>query len=192
MIKLTPQQIILISSLLFIFYSSTASGQTENKFATQGTKELGGSISFQRLTPVFNGRSGEATTIFSLAPYFGFFVYNGFEIGFNPAEITVINQYGNSITQTTICIAPSYNIKVGDKIFFFFEAQVGYAHKSSGKIKENGISWGGRTGAKLALTNRGLLNLSLQYFSLTLNQKEVSNRNGFNQLLFSTGWTIWF
>lgn len=181
---------LVLFMVAFLFAS--ARGQEANNFASQGTKELGGSISYQKFTPVFNGMKGNATTIFSFAPYFGYFVFNGFEIGLNPAEIAVISQSGNRTIQTMVFAAPGYNVKVVDKIYLFIEAKIGYSRKSSNGYNEAGFSWGGRTGVKFALLNGGLLNLSFQYLSVTMNPKEASKRNGFNQVLISVGWTVWF
>lgn len=191
-VKLIPQKIIYIIFLIFAFSLSSGKAEESKKFTVQGTKELGGSISYQRINPVFNGRTGGATTIFSLAPYFGFFVFKEIEIGVNPCDLTLVSQSGNTTIQTMIFVAPSYNLKVVDKVYLFIETQIGYTHKSCNGYNEDGFSWGSRTGAKLALTNNGLLNLSLQYLSVTMNPEEASDRNGFNQLLLSVGWTVWF
>ena len=62
---------VSLTVLLLVLFASVSSAQGRNKFATQGSTELGGSISFQSLTPVSNGNTGDATTVFSLAPYVG-------------------------------------------------------------------------------------------------------------------------
>jgi len=165
--------------------------QEANKFALKGSTELGGSISFQSLTPVSNGNTGDATTIFSLAPFIGYFVTDGFEIGLNPFGITSVSFSGSSATQIMILAAPSYNFKTEGIAYPFIEALLGYSSQSNGS-SSSGFSWGGRGGVKLAVTNKGLLNLAVQYVQIKLNPSGATNRYGSNQLAISAGFTVWF
>jgi len=174
-----------------IVFASVSSAQETKKFALKGSTELGGSISFQSLTPVSNGNTGNVTTIFSLAPYVGYFVTDGFEIGLNPLEITSISLSGSSATQVMIFAAPSYNFKTEGIAYPFIEALLGYTFQSNGSSR-SGFSWGGRGGVKLAVTDKGLLNLAIQYIQITLNPSGATNRYGSNQLAIAGGFTVWF
>jgi hypothetical protein len=191
-VKLVLKTIISIAVMILILAYDSVESQEINKFAEKGITEIGGAISFQRLTPVFDGKTGETTTIFSLAPYAGFFICDGFEMGLNPLELVIISRSGTNTIQTMIFAAPAYHFKVGTKTYPFIEALIGYALKSSDGYSNHGFSWGARSGVKLALIDRGLLNLSVQYLNVTMNPKKAANRNGFNQLLLSAGWTVWF
>ncbi len=165
--------------------------QEMNRFALKGCTELGGSISFQSVTPVYNGNSGDATTVFSLSPFIGYFPADGFEIGVNPFGITSATHSGHTATQVTIFAAPSYNFKTEGIAYPFIEALIGYTSQTDGSTF-SGFSWGGRAGVKLAVTGKGLLNLALQYIQITLNPEGAANRNGSNQLAISAGFTVWF
>jgi len=181
---------VLVLAVLIVFASISPAQETK-KFALKGSTELGGSISFQSLTPVSNGNTGDATTIFSLAPYIGYFVADGFEIGLNPLGITSISLSGSSATQVMIFAAPSYNFKTEGIAYPFIEALLGYTSQSNGSSR-SGFSWGGRGGVKLAVTDKGLLNLAIQYIQITLNPSGATNRYGSNQLAIAGGFTVWF
>jgi hypothetical protein len=178
--------------MLFTVFTSTSNGQESKNFTLKGTKEFGGSISYQRITPVVAGSSAGSNSIFSFTPFIGYFLDSGFELGINPVEIITIKQLGYTTTQVLAFLAPSYNFIFSDKIFPFIEAQIGFAYKAYNEYTEKGISYGGRTGIKIGLAKRGLLNLSLQYIRITLNPKDATGRYGFNQFLMSAGWTVWY
>ena len=187
-----PRTQILLGFLMCLLIAAQSNAQEPRKFATMGTTELGGSISFISSTPVYNGNTGTATTIFSLAPFIGYFVSDGFEIGVDPLGVTVISSSGSSsYTQVMIFAAPSYNFKTNGNTYPFIEGLLGYASQSSGSSSNSGFSWGGRGGVKLAVTDKGLLNLAIQYVQITLNSSGAPNRSGNNQLTISAGFTIW-
>jgi len=165
--------------------------QEGKKFATKGSTELGGSISFQSLTTVSNGNTGDATTIFAIAPYIGYFVTDGFEIGLNPLGFTSMSYSGSSVKEIMIFVAPSYNFKTEGIVYPFVEALLGYTSVSNGS-SESGFSWGGRGGVKIAVTDKCLLNFGIQYVQITLNPSGTTNRYGTNQLTISAGFTVWF
>jgi hypothetical protein len=189
--KCTLSHFTVFTLAMIVCIASVSFAQDGKKFATKGSSELGGSISFQSLTPVSNGNTGDATTIFSLAPFIGYFVTDGFEIGLNPLGITSISYSGSSATQIMILAAPSYNFKTEGIVYPFIEALLGYSSQSNGSTR-SGFSWGGRGGVKLAVTDTGLLNLGIQYVQITLNPSGATNRYGSNQLAISAGFTVWF
>jgi len=176
---------------MFVLVGSASLAQPGKKFATAGDIELGGSISFQTTSPVYNGRTGDAMTIFSLSPFIGFFVANGLEVGLNPLGITVISYSGSSATSVMVFAAPSYNLNTGGNVYPFIEALLGYTAESNSS-SVSGFSWGGRGGLKIALTGKGLLNLGVQYLQITLNPSGATSRNGENQLAISAGFSVWF
>lgn len=182
---------VFLLLVMFVLFASISNAQEMKKFALKGSTELGGSISFQSLTPVSNGNTGDATTVFSLMPYIGYFVTDGFEIGLNPLGIASYSFSGNSTTQVMIFAAPSYNFKTEGIAYPFIEALLGYTSQSDGSTR-SGFSWGGRGGVKLAITNQGLLNLAIQYVQITMNPSGANNRYGQNQLSVSAGFTVWF
>jgi hypothetical protein len=191
MMKSWPWRVLSIL-LLFGLLVCTCSGQGSDRFAAQGTTEAGGSISFLSMSPVSNDQTGDATTTFTFAPFVGYFVTDGFEIGVNPLGITVFSfPHSSSETLISIFVAPSYNFKTEGNAYPFIEALLGYTSESNGTTY-SGFSWGGRGGVKVAVTGNALLNLGLEYLQVTLNPSGASKRNGYNQLLVSAGFTVWF
>ncbi|MGD0337994.1 MAG: hypothetical protein ABSB78_04335 [Bacteroidota bacterium] len=157
----------------------------------KGSTELGGSASFLSTTPVSNGNTGDATTVFTVAPFIGYFVADGFEIGLNPLEVVHTSTKNSSATLIMIFAAPSYNFKTEGIAYPFIEALLGYTSYSNSSSL-SGFSWGGRGGVKLAVTEKGLLNLGVQYLQITMNPSGAKERNGANQLSISAGFTVWF
>ena len=182
---------VLAWLLIYAFSSFPCVGQEARNFAVKGTTEVGGNISFQSLTPVFNGNTGDAATLFTMAPFIGYFVSDGFEIGVNPLGVSVFSISGSSSTSFRIFVAPSYNFKTEGIAYPFIEALLGYTTESNGASR-SGFSWGGRAGVKLAVMGNGLLNLGVQYLQITLNPSGTSNRYGSNELNVSAGFTVWF
>lgn len=184
-------RISLIALALVLCLASVSRAQEDKKFGMKGTTELGGNIQFQSMTPVVNGSTHESMTVFSVAPFIGYFVADGFELGVNPLGITSISTAGGSVTEVMIMAAPSYNFKTEGNAHPFIEALVGYTTQSSGDNSASGLSWGGRGGVKISVTDKGLLNLGIQYLQITTNPDGATTRYGSNQLTISAGFTIW-
>jgi hypothetical protein len=100
-------------------------------------------------------------------------------------------------TTINILLAPAYNVKLRESIYYFFEAQAGYSTQIIGgslaylNPRREGFSWGGRTGLKVIITGKSLLNVGLQYQEITLTPKNESERMGSNNFMFSLGFSIW-
>jgi hypothetical protein len=138
-----------------------------------------------------------------LGPQIGYFVTDGFEIGFNPGisllpGISVISpSSGNSTTMLQLFFYPGYNLRPeGSNIFPFLEVPLGYTSISDGSTSESGFSWGVKGGAKIAAAKHLLLTVFVEYLQVTLNPSETptyygvpssSGRNGFNFISFGVG-----
>lgn len=185
-----------LSSMLLILgsigiLSPVCLAQGEKGFAMKGATELGGSISFESQTMIYRGNSGGTASYFSFTPYAGYFITDGFELGFDPLGISTFSYSGGTtVTQLMIFAAPSYNFRTESIAYPFVEALLGYTSNSSGGT-QSGFSWGGRAGVKLAVTGNGLLNLALQYTEITENPSGSSGRTGWNEFLISAGFSIW-
>lgn len=180
----------IVAAMLVLTASSTFA-QVHPLFASKGVTEVGGSISFVSTTPVSNGSTGDALTTFSLQPFIGYFVADGFELGLNPLGITTTSFHGSSSTRITIFAAPSYNFRTAGVTFPFIEALLGYTSQSDGSTL-SGFSWGGRAGVKLAVGGNALVNIGMQYLQITMNPNGATNRFGTNQLSITAGFTVWF
>ncbi len=182
---------IVVAVFVAAFTAPTARAQETRDFATRGVTELGGSFSYQSVTPIEDGVSGSNISYLTLAPYVGYFIDDGFELGLNPFGITTISSGGHSTTEVMILIAPSYNIRTQSIVYPFVEALLGYSSVSDGS-SDNGATWGFRGGVKMAVTGRGLLNLGIQFLEVTENPSGATNRFGRNEFSFSAGFTVYF
>ncbi len=183
---------LLLTAVMLIAGGPGAQAQTGKRFAMTGVTELGGSLSFQSITPVSNGNTGDATNYLTVAPFIGYFVTDGFELGFNPFGITYISSGGSSSTQIMILIAPSYNFQTQGSAYPFIEGLVGYTSSSSSNASSrSGISFGARAGVKVEVAEHGLLNVGVQYLQITMDPEGADNRNGSNNLGITAGFTIW-
>lgn len=179
--------------LLITIITSNVNAQ-ESQFANKTVTELSGTLSYSSFTMVNNGETGDAISIFTIAPQIGYFVVDGFELGLGtgvsllPGFSILSPEDGESTSFLQIFFAPSYNIKTKNKSLFpFIEAQLGYTSISSGDQTDSGFSYGGRAGLKIAAVEHFLINLSVQYLLITLNESGETERDGFNYLMFGVG-----
>ena len=163
-------------------------------FATKGTTELAGTVSFSTYTPVSGDRTGDATSLFTFAPQVGYFVSDGLELGLStgfallPGVTVITPSSGKSTTFTQLFFSPSYNFQTkGEDIFPFIEGQLGYTAVSSGNYTESGLSYGGRGGIKIVAAEHFLITPSVQYLAITLNREGATTRTGFNYLVVGVG-----
>ena len=163
-------------------------------FGKQGTTEIAGGISFASFTPVDNGKTGEATTLFSLGPEIGYFVVDGLEIGFNPGVsllpgLSVVTpSTGDATTVLQLFAYPAYNFHLeGSQVNPFLEVPFGYTSMSSGNNSQSGFSWGVKGGFKVVATGHLLITFYGQYLSLSFTPKNATERSGFNFLSFGVG-----
>ena len=186
--------------LLLIAGSAIAAGQEQrHHWTSRGTVELGGSATYQSVWGVVNGNTSNSPAfIFSAMPFVGYFVIDGLELGLNPAGIVVSGGTGRStVTQLRALFAPSYNFRTSTVSTPFVEGLAGVTTQTTdatggGTATLAGFTWGGRAGIKVALTDRGLLTIGVEYLLVTLNPPGASARNGYNELSVSAGWTVWF
>jgi hypothetical protein len=179
--------------MLAVSFGTTFS--QDAKFATKGIVEIGGSVSFSSFTPVVNGESAEdGLSILTFAPQFGYFLGDGFELGFAtgisllPGISSISPDEGDGVTLVQLFAAPSYNFTTGSESAFpFIEGLLGFTSVASGGDDASGFSYGGRAGAKIVLVDHLLMTVSGQYLLITFNPEGADERNGFNYLSFGVG-----
>jgi len=180
---------------------STAQCQMQNKFAQQGTVELGGNISYENDTYSYN---------LTAEPYIGWFPIDGLEIGFDPIQYFYRNGYFwtgyatiYSQSNAMILFAPSYNLKLTHTSFLCIEGLIGYAHiyaygnsdpptgAYGGPFTESdsGIAYGGHISLKLALSNSGLFNIGVQYLRIVYPASQDFTF-GYNDISLIAGFTV--
>ncbi len=182
----------IVTGVMFIACLLAAQAAAQDKyFGKSGTMEIGGSISFASITPVSNGESGDATTLLSFGPEVGYFVFDGFEIGFSPGMsllpgVSVITpQRGDGTTVLQLFAFPAYNFHLeGGQVTPFLQVPFGYTSMSSGSNTLSGFSWGIKGGLKVVATNHLLLTCYGQYLALSFSPENATKRAGFNFLSY--------
>ena len=190
---------ILTFAALSLFTISSSGIAQDRQFAKEGVTEISGTLSYSSFTSVSRGETGDAISIFTLAPQIGYFITDGFELSLGtgvsliPGFSVISPEDGESTSLLQLFLAPSYNIKTNDaKLYPFLEAQLGYTSLSSGDDTNSGFSYGGRAGIKIAAVEHFLVNLSVQYLLITLNESGATERNGFNYLTVGVGISGYF
>lgn len=192
---LTSKVLGIVSIVALLFFLSSATIAQEKQFATKGTTELAGTVSYSNFTMVSNGETSDNDlSIFTLAPQIGYFIADGFELGLGtgisllPGYSSISPSQGESTNILQLFLAPSYNLRIENKSLFpFLEGQLGYTSMSSGNTTESGFSYGGRIGMKVVAANNFLITFSAQYLLITLNRDGAEKRNGINYLNIGVG-----
>ncbi|HUL45185.1 MAG TPA: outer membrane beta-barrel protein [Bacteroidota bacterium] len=166
----------------------------QHRFAEKGITELSGSVAFSSITPVSNGKTGDAITLFSIGPQVGYFVEDGFEVGVStgitllPGLSVITPPEGDATTVVQLFFSPAYNFLLKDNNATpFIEMDLGYTSISSGNESQSGFSFGGKAGFKIPVVDHFLVSLSAQYLAITLNPNNATERTGFNYLTFGVG-----
>jgi hypothetical protein len=190
--------ILILIVLLLITITSSGIAQ-DRQFATKGVTELTGTVSYSNFTSVNNGETGDAISIFTIAPQVGYFVVDGLELGLGtgvsllPGFSVLSPEDDESTSFLQIFFAPSYNIKTENKSLYpFIEAQAGYTSISSDGDTQSGFSYGGRAGLKIVAVEHLLVSISAQYLLIKLNESGETERDGFNYLTFGIGVSGYF
>jgi hypothetical protein len=164
--------------------------QDSTHFGIKGTKEVGGTIAFESFASVSDGVTGDALSSLVVAPFFGVFLSDGFELGFNPVGFTAtwFGGGGGSSTALTVTAAPSYNFVSDGKSTPFIEGLLGvavYSHTSA-------YNYGARVGLKNEIAGHALLNIGAEYLATTVDHGRTGGRNGTNLFLVSFSLTAWY
>ena len=183
--------LVVGTAMLLLVCSADSFAQYGNGFASKGKFEAGGNVAFESSTLVVRGTSGNTTTTFMLSPFVGYFIIDGFELGFDPFSFTSVSTGGSSRTETRILLAPAYNFKTSGIVYPFGELLLGYTSVADG-FSGSGFTWGLRGGVKLNVTGNGLLNLGLQYLQVNTTPSGETSRWGTNELSVAGGFTVWF
>ena len=169
--------------------------QPPRHFGAYGTVELGGSGTFTAVQPVVAGNTGTWVYDLSFMPYAGYFLAEGFELGINPAGVSVTTIGDTSTVRLRILLAPSYNFHTPTMITPFVEGLAGFTSSSlirgGSTTSVSGFTFGGRLGIKTAVTARGLLTIGVQYLRITLNASGAPSRSGSNELAIAAGYSVW-
>jgi hypothetical protein len=170
-------------------------GELRRTFAMAGTVELVGALSFASYTPVVNGSTGSSSQTLALSPSVGYFVIDQVELVLNPLIVSFAWS-GDVSTLTLMPLAGvAYNFRANPRAFPYLEGVAGFAYSrwSNGGMSssERGLVWAGRAGVKALLTGTAIVNIALQYQQVTLNRSGDSERNGYNQIGFTAGLSVW-
>lgn len=141
-------------------------------------------------TAVSDGTELSTFSTLTIAPYIGYFIADNFQLGANPIGISYLSFGGSSLYRLNIFAAPAYYWKAPGGEYGFIEPLLGYTAELNGDTR-GGFSWGGRVGAKLQITEGGLLVFAVQYLVIDLSKSGAASRTGYNELTISAGFTVW-
>ncbi len=195
MIRRTVIALLCCVTTLIVATAELSAQEGRKTFASQGTVEVGGSISFSSTWGVSGGTvENDPVITFTAEPYVGYFVIDGLEVGANPLGVTVLSSGNTTVTALDLYGSVAYNFKTPSKIFPYLEGLAGYTMVTvtNSTSSNGGFSWGGRGGIKVALTPGALLNLGAEYRQVDLSPSGASGRYGYNRLAAVAGFSIWF
>lgn len=181
----------LIAGIFFFTFVSICSLSAQS-FASEGTWEVGGNVSYTSTTSVSNGETSENSLgVFSLDVPFYYFVIDGLELGIIPSYQS-LSSGGSSASLFNILFGTAYNIKTSSTAYPFIEGRIGYNTTSNGDTR-NGMVWALIGGVKVQVGGNALINFGLSYTQSTL-QKEnhEGGRNGTNVIAGQVGFTVFF
>src|SRR5664279_3361814 len=82
-------------TILFLL-SFVSASNVHAQYATKGTIELGGAVSFSSTTAVSNGTTADqSSTLFQFMPYGNYYITDGFSLGLSPG-IDILKYAGAS------------------------------------------------------------------------------------------------
>lgn len=145
------KNLIFISLLLLTFITATdMSSQTKNIFAVKDSWEVGGSFSFSKVRKEF-------------APYAGYFITDGFELGVIPAVEFINEKNEEDKISYSIFIASAYNGNWESEAYPFIQGAIGY-YNLSGERDESGLTMEIEAGLKTnVLGGNTLLKVAADY-----------------------------
>ncbi|MGA7838298.1 MAG: hypothetical protein WB996_10045 [Ignavibacteriaceae bacterium] len=187
------KKVLAIVTIIFLVLFISACN-VHAQYAKKNTVELGGSISYSSTTQVSDGNTAsDANTLFQFQPYASYFLYDNFSVALSPG-ITILSPAGatESIKGYALFLVPGYTFNMKSNLFPYFQAMIGYTALKQGGTDLSGISFGAKGGAKLIVGNSGAVSFGISYILFNLSPSGASNRNGFNNLAFSMGYSIFF
>lgn len=185
----------LFTVFILFFFVGLSFGQD---YATRGIWELSGTASFTSTTSVYDGESDdESTTTISFEPMLGYFLMDGFILGFAPMYSS--SSYGDASSSTlAIFAAPGYVFNLQSNVYPFVHALVGYNSSTynSGQvgaedITYSGLSYGARGGIKVLIGKNALVNFGVQYLLINSEPEDWDgDRVGYNEFGVFAGFTV--
>lgn len=183
----------LIMSLIIIIVIDL----NAQEYATEGTIEFGGSVSYTNITTVIDGESvGSSLNHLALVVPLYYFPVNGFAIGFVPA-LDYYSMENSSITGLGLYIASAYNFNLESNVFSYIEGRIGYTLISTSagedEVSLSGLGWAIIGGIKTHIGGNALLNFGIGYAQQTLETGDYEgDRSGRNTIALSAGISLFF
>ncbi len=180
--------LVLISCISFLSIISI----NAQDFATKGTWEAGGSISWSSITTVNDGESSEnSLSQFVVEVPIYYFVIKGFELGLIPS-FTSLSYGDGSASAFLIYLAPAWNFNTNSNAYPFMEGRIGYNTAGNGET-ESGIAWAVIGGVKVQIGGGALIRFSIGYSQITLEESgNEGGRDGQNVIGIGAGFSVFF
>lgn len=152
--------------LPLLFFFACAQVQAQD-FATAGTTEVGGSVSFssQTQSDSYFYYSGDPVNTLIVSPYIGKMVWKGLELGFVP-QLAYQDNGNTNRTYLNLFLDVTGNFNTQSKVYEFIGFLAGYnaiLRNTSSHAKEDGMGIGFEGGIKVDVNSRSLLVFQLQY-----------------------------
>ena len=179
---------------IILLLSFVSASNVHAQFATKGTIELGGAVSFSSTTAVSNGNTASSSTsLFQFMPYGNYYITDGFSIGLSPGiDIVKFAGASESTKGYAIFLVPGYAFTTKSNMYPFIEGMVGYTALSGGGLTDlSGISFGGKAGVKMVVGNNGIITVGLSYILFNLSPSGANSRSGYNDIALSFGYSLY-
>jgi opacity protein-like surface antigen len=177
-------------AVLFIVILCVGFMNAQSKYATKGSWEIGGNVGLASVTPDSNGTATTSTLNINIMPFIGYFVADNMQIGFIPnIEVTSFRRTDFTFN---LFVVPAYYFPIeSQNLYPYVHALAGYSEDLPDDGRQyKGLSWGVGGGIKIGMGSNCLLNVGLDYIQYTYNDSRSVNRNGYNNLSVSAGFTV--
>ena len=175
------KQKLLVVAVLFCFFSSAITAQTEKgKFSISGRSSIEGAYFSNRIYgDNISIGDREAMDVdgysFSITPSLSYFVIENLSIGGQATYSISDGDYQSKTTEFILMPTVAYYIPTGKVVRPFVALGAGYANVSMENMSFSGFTWAGGIGAAFFISNNTSIDLMAEYAELSARTSNNSN-----------------
>ena len=175
------KQKLLVVAVLFCFFSSAITAQTEKgKFSISGRSSIEGAYFSNRIYgDNISIGDREAMDVdgysFSITPSLSYFVIENLSIGGQATYSISDGDYQSKTTEFILMPTVAYYIPTGKVVRPFVALGAGYANVSMENMSFSGFTWAGGIGAAFFISNNTSIDLMAEYAELSAHTSNNSN-----------------
>lgn len=175
------KQKLLVVAVLFCFFSSAITAQTEKgKFSISGRSSIEGAYFSNRIYgDNISIGDREAMDVdgysFSITPSLSYFVIDNLSIGGQATYSISDGDYQSKTTEFILMPTVAYYIPTGKVVRPFVALGAGYANVSMEDMSFSGFTWAGGVGAAFFISNNISIDLMAEYAELSARTSNNSN-----------------